>query len=210
MSRHIKNLAKKAIKLTQIIHAEDKRLAGDTYADHCIRVYKLLIKYGINDQNTLIASLLHHAYKYIEKDREKFEAKFGKEVSEITKKYDFISNIKLEKTTTTGFNEKFIIQAYLNLTKDIRPLVIRFADRIDNLDTAYLLEKNNRTGKIVAKRLEDTEPVMKDTVKFLGSILNESDIHAKINYRVKHLYGIYRKALYYKTIGKHVGKNYEG
>ena len=252
MSRHMKNLAEEAIKLTQIIHAEDKRLAGDTYADHCIRVYKLLIKYGINDQNTLIASLLHHAYKYIEKDREKFEAKFGKEVSEITKKYDFISNIKLEKTTTTGFNEKFIIQAYLNLTKDIRPLVIRFADRIDNLDTAYLLEKNiridvankclylyapiarilglskivtdledrafkillpgeyYRTGKIVAKRLEGTEPVMKDTVKFLSSILNESDIHAKINYRVKHLYGIYRKALYYKTIGKHVGKNYEG
>jgi len=252
MSIHMKDLAEEAVKLTLKIHAEDKRLAGDTYADHCIRVYKLLIKYGIKDQNTLIASLLHHAYKYIQKDREKFEDNFGKEPAEIVKKYDFISGIKLEKTAPAGFNEKYIIQAYLNLTEDIRPLVIRFADRIDNLDTVYLLEKNQRTdvankclylyapiarilglskivtdledrafkillpgeyyriGKIVAKQLEGTEPVMKDTVKFLNSILNESEIRAKINYRVKHLYGIYRKALYYKAINKYTGRNYEG
>src|SRR3990167_7998446 len=106
MSIHMKDLAEEAVKLTLKIHAEDKRLAGDTYADHCIRVYKLLIKYGINDQNTLIASLLHHAYKYIEKDREKFEAKFGKEVSEIIKKYDFISDPSFQ-TLPPNFSRSF-------------------------------------------------------------------------------------------------------
>jgi len=238
--------------LARSIHTDDKRLAGDTYADHCIRVYKLLKKYGIKDKNTLLASLFCHAYDFPEKDYKEVEAKIGPETVEIIKLYSFISNSELEKDIPKEFNEKFIIQAYLNLTRDIRPLVIRFADRIDNLDTAYLLEKDKkisaankclylyapiarilglsriavdledkafkvllpgeyyRISKIVSKRLEGIDPVIKDAVKFLNAALTEAGLKAKISYRIKHLYGIYRKALYYKKVGKYVGKKYEG
>jgi GTP diphosphokinase / guanosine-3',5'-bis(diphosphate) 3'-diphosphatase len=245
------NNIEKAKKTAAQIHKGHKRATGEDFHEHTIRVYEKLKNVGIRDEVTLVASILHQALDVSAEIEKEIEDKFGLEVVKLIKNYTKLRGANIERNTPRNFNERYIMQTYINMADDVRTLVIRLADKIDNLETSFVLPKEKRLsnaekalyfysplariigmGKLavqledsafkilhpgeyahlrkkLSKRTEHINKAVEDVEKMTRSLLKEKSINPKIYHRMKHLYGIYRKASYYKSKGKKVGKNYE-
>jgi GTP diphosphokinase / guanosine-3',5'-bis(diphosphate) 3'-diphosphatase len=249
MSRE--DLIQKAKNFAIQVHEGHKRISGENYYEHTFRVYEKLRKIGIEEENTLIAAILHQTPDVSREIEPLIEKKFGKDVLNIVRSYKKLSDTNIERDTPNNFNEKYIMQAYINMAGDLRTLVIRLADKIDNLETSFALPKEKRVSsaqkalylysplaRIIGlsrfaiqlensafkilnpgefsyiKRLIDRKvpyitKALNETQSILKEIFDEQKIEAKFQQRIKHVYGIYRKATYYKSKDKEVGKNFE-
>ena len=133
MSESIK--IKKAKEIAFSYLSEKPRCSGESYYDHSIHVYKTLVKTGITDELMQAASLLHHIPT--EHDAE-LEKTFGPELLEIVRGLRKLSEYDIKFTSPKQSNDKYFLQTYLNLTKDIRVLLVRLIDRSVNIKTAYV------------------------------------------------------------------------
>lgn len=133
MSESIK--VKKAKDFSLSLLGEKPRYSGESYYEHSFHVYKALIKAGVTDEMMLCGALLHHVSK--EKDVEISE-QFGAEILEIVKGLRRLSEYDIRVSSPKQSNDKYFIQTYLNLTKDIRVLLVRLIDRSVNIKTAYV------------------------------------------------------------------------
>ncbi|MFA6982202.1 MAG: TGS domain-containing protein [Patescibacteria group bacterium] len=134
----------RALRLSQQLHQNHKRLSGGSFFEHTKRTYEELVAHGIKDENTLTASLLHHALDFPGETEKEIEKAFGEDVLGIIKRYKKLSESHIGKGVTGTFNEKYIIQAYINLSEDLRTLVIRIADKLENLKHSWDLPKEQR------------------------------------------------------------------
>jgi GTP diphosphokinase / guanosine-3',5'-bis(diphosphate) 3'-diphosphatase len=253
MSRELTkdNKIKLAMGLAKQIHEGHKRISGEDYYNHVYRVYERLCDVGIKDETTLVSALLHQALDVSYELSNEIEVRFGPEVSKIVKNYKKLSNTTIERETPKNYNEKYILQTYINMADDIRTLVVRIADKIDNLSTSLVLPKEKRystakkalyvysplarligmsklavqleneafkilepgeyakLSKYTNKRVSLIRGTLNDVEKLIKQVFRENNIHAKIQTRVKHLYGIYRKAQYMKSINRDPGNFYE-
>ncbi len=141
-------LQTKAKKFAKDLHKDHKRISGENYYDHVLRVYNKLKQVGIKDDAILIAALLHQSLAFSKETAPIIESTFGKQVLDLVENYQKLSDAKVD--IGNGFNEKYVLQTYMNLAKDMRVLLIRLADKVDNIATAFALPKKQR--KIVAER----------------------------------------------------------
>jgi GTP diphosphokinase / guanosine-3',5'-bis(diphosphate) 3'-diphosphatase len=146
MSReNVNTKINKALEFASQIHEGHKRASGEYYYEHTERVYEKLRSVGIKDENTLIASILHQSLDFEETVMsEEINKRFGSEVLNIIKNYRKLSKTTFEQPTPESFNEKYIMQTYINMADDVRTLVIRLADKVDNLETSFALSKEKR------------------------------------------------------------------
>ncbi len=243
----------KAKEFAKQVHTGHKRLSGEGYAEHTLRVYQTLKRHNIKEENTLVASLLHHALDYSTELEQEIEKAFGKEVLTLVKNLKKVSATKIETDTPSQFNEKYIMQTYINLSEDVRNIVIRLADKTDNLKHSWALDKEKRNynaekamylysplarivgmsklaveleneafkilnpaeyykiQKISEEKALEHEGILKDTLSFLRSILKEQGLNnIKVQGRIKHIYGIYRKANYLKSAERGTKPSYKG
>jgi guanosine-3',5'-bis(diphosphate) 3'-pyrophosphohydrolase len=245
------DLVQKAKEFAIQVHEGHKRASGENYYEHTFRVYDKLRDAGIEEEVTLIAGILHQALDFSNALEPEIEKRFGPDVLKIVKIYRKLSETNIEGTTPKNFNEKYIIQTYINMAEDVRALVIRLADKIDNLETSFALPKEKRIDnaqkalyfysplarlmgmsrlaiqlennafkilqpgeyahleKFMKKRGAKLTKALTETEQFIKSILEENGIRAKVYFRIKHLYGIYRKQAYLMSKGVTVGKNLE-
>ena len=133
-----------AINMAKQLHEGHKRASGEYFYEHTIRVYEKLKQIGIKDESTLIAAILHQALEFDPTIEEIIEKKFGSDVFTLIKNYKKLSEIKVERETPKMYNEKYVMQTYINTADDIRTLVIRLADKIDNMETSLVLPKEKR------------------------------------------------------------------
>ncbi len=140
----------KARQFAKQLHKDHKRLSGESYFDHVERVYTKLKNYKIMEETTLIAAYLHHTLDFSDEAAIEIEKVFGKEIVEVVKNFKKLAKTKIGKDSPKEFNERYIIQTYINLSNDLRTLVIRLADKIDNLENSWVLPKEKR--EYVAER----------------------------------------------------------
>jgi GTP diphosphokinase / guanosine-3',5'-bis(diphosphate) 3'-diphosphatase len=138
------NNIEKAKEFAIRIHEGHKRASGEDFHIHTIRVYEKLVEVGIKDETTLIAAILHQAFNESNEPEKELEKEFGPEVLKLVKNYTKLRSKNIETTTPKNFNERYIMQAYINMADDVRALVIRLADKIDNLETSIALPKSKR------------------------------------------------------------------
>ncbi len=229
------------------IHESDLRKSGESLYWHLHRVVELLEQNNVTDEEILAGAYLHHVLDSGKYTRKEMEKEFGSGVTEIVCEYQRISNNDISKIEPKNYNEKVIIQTYLNLVKNPKTLIIRLADKVDNIRSAYVLPKEN-AEKIAEKAMylysplcrllgihrfvveleneafkildpgeyysiksylkrkkPEMEEVFKDTSMFITEVLAEKNIKAKVDYRIKHAYSIYRKAQKYRA-----QKSYKG
>jgi len=153
------DLVRKALDYSQTVLSKHNRKAGDTVHEHSTRVYQILKNNNVQDEITLSAAILHPIYEY-SKDTKVVRELFGEEVAQIVRNYNLLSRSNVDQDTPKAFNEAFIMQAYINMAKDIRTLVIRIADRKDNLDTVFAFEKEKRI-EVANKALNLYAPLAK-------------------------------------------------
>ena len=126
-------ILKKAYEYAYNAHKDQKRLSGEPFVVHPVNV--ALILAGLNlDKETIVAGLLHDVVEDTECSIDDISKEFGEEVAflvdGVTKIEDVIKKQKKRKIEAS--NIKKIIMA---TTKDIRVILIKFADRLHNLRT---------------------------------------------------------------------------
>jgi len=132
-------------KVAREVYQEKFRLSGESYYEHSQKIVKKLKSYGIKDELTLTTALLHHALdEKSEQVANLIKKELGKEVSEMVLKYDSLTETRIKTEALKDFNEKYLIQTFVNLVDDIRLLIIRAVDKLVDLESAWIFEKDKR------------------------------------------------------------------
>ena len=132
--KKFKDVLDSAIVCAERYHKDQYRLSGEPYINHGLRTAITLAQMGM-DTDTIIAGLLHNSTHNQPRDSKEIEEeireKFGDEVQELLICEHEIS--RATGSTDTEFN--IITKFILNNAKDIRPILIKLADTLDNVTT---------------------------------------------------------------------------
>ena len=141
------NKVSEGIALAQKYHQDEIRFSGEPYVNHSLRVAITLGQMGL-DTNTMIGGLLHNSVTNApSKEKERFaemQKLFGNDVVQLVKKYN-----NLSKATASVDTEYEIITKYiLNSNYDLRPILIKLADNLDNVRTIEFMPKDRLSSKL--------------------------------------------------------------
>jgi len=140
-------LIQKGILVSKKYHEGQKRFSGEPYVNHSLRIAITLADMGM-DSSTVIAGLLHNCITNApEREQEiskQIEEEFGKEVLYLIKEYNNIS----KATASTQTEYEIITKFILNNAKDLRPVLIKLADTLDNVRTIEYMPKERLSTKL--------------------------------------------------------------
>ena len=139
-----KSNIQKAKSFAHEIHRSDVRLSGESVAEHTIRVFNKLENSGVTDENLLTASILHHTLDNNKRIYNDLITEFGMGVADLVTAYSKIKDIKIKASTLQKIDNAVIVKTFLNLAENLQAMVIRFADKADNVDTSYVFPKDFR------------------------------------------------------------------
>ena len=141
-----KDNLKDAYEYAKKVHSNQKRLTGDAYIKHLLNVVHILVSLNA-DIDTLIAGMLHDTINIAGIKEEVIKDKFGSEVAMLVSGVSKINRLKYNGTNETAIaNHRKIL---VGLTKDVRVIFIKLADRLHNMRTIYMLsdEKKKENAK---------------------------------------------------------------
>lgn len=128
-------------------HEGQLRYSGEPYINHSIRVGITLGQMGM-DSTTMVAGLLHNSIsKSPEKEkqiREEIIEKYGINVLTLIQEYSDIS----KATSSTDTEYEIITKYILNSSHDLRPVLIKLADTLDNVRTIEYMPKDRLNSKL--------------------------------------------------------------
>lgn len=134
----------KAYEIARSLHDGQFRKSGEPYIIHPIAVAKILAGFGM-DNETVIAGLLHDVVEDTPYTREQLVEDFDEKIADLVEGVTKLGNISYdstEKAQAENFRKMF-----LAMSKDIRVLVIKLADRLHNMRTLEYMPTNKRTTK---------------------------------------------------------------
>ncbi len=140
------DLIKKAYVFSGIVHQGQTRLSGEPYLSHPLEVANILASLKM-DATTVATGLLHDTVEDTHTTLEKIEETFGKEISTMVDGLTKMSRMTFErKEDQEAENLRKMILA---MSKDIRVIVIKLADRLHNMRTIGALhpEKQKRMAQ---------------------------------------------------------------
>ncbi len=136
-------------------HKNQYRKSGEPYYIHPIEAAKILADLKL-DKTTIVAALLHDIVEDTDTTIEEIEQKFGKDVALIVNgvtkigKYHFSSD---EEAKAETFRKMIV-----SMSKDIRVLLVKLADRLHNIRTLQYLNEQKRV-RIAKETLEIYAPL---------------------------------------------------
>ena len=144
---------KKAYETAEKMHEGQLRKSGEPYIVHPVETAKILAALGMDDQ-AIIAGLLHDVVEDTEYTEEQLKADFGEEVALLVDGVTKLGNLVFE--TKEDAQAENLRKMFLAMSKDIRVLIIKLADRLHNMRTinymspAKIKEKSKETLEIYA------------------------------------------------------------
>ncbi len=131
----------KAYNLGLEAHRHQKRQSGEPYFDHCMNVALILADLRM-DKATIIAGLLHDTVEdtdvTLDEIREEFDDTVALLVDGVTK----MSSVKFQSKEAR--QAETFRKMLLSMAKDIRVIIIKFADRLHNMRTLQHVPENKR------------------------------------------------------------------
>jgi guanosine-3',5'-bis(diphosphate) 3'-pyrophosphohydrolase len=144
---HLK-LIKDAFLYARDSHGDQTRASGEPYIIHPIDVAVILSEYHA-DYITIMAGLLHDTIEDTNATFEDLEQRFGNEVATLVEAVTKLQQYKFDafngKMTQASTFQKML----LAMAKDIRVVLVKLADRLNNIRTLHYLpeEKQVRIAK---------------------------------------------------------------
>ena len=123
---------KKAIEICKKFHKGQVRDSGELYYTHPLEVAKILFDLKM-DCDTIVTGLLHDTIEDTELKSEEISKLFGSKVANLVDGVTKITKISF-KSDNVKQAENFR-KLILALSKDIRVLVVKLADRLHNMRT---------------------------------------------------------------------------
>lgn len=146
-------LIEKAYKLAAEKHKDQKRKSGEPYIIHPVETAKILAGLGM-DEETIIAGLLHDIIEDTDYTDEEMREEFGDEIALLVDGVTKLGNLVYE--TREEAQAENLRKMFLAMSKDIRVLIIKLADRLHNMRTIDYMtpqkidEKSRETLEIYA------------------------------------------------------------
>lgn len=140
-SKDKKVIIQSALDFSVRMHEGQKRKSGLPYVSHCIDVANILLDWNM-DYTTIISALLHDVVEDTDVSLEDIDKEFGSDVAFLVDgvtKIDHIAFRSQEHKQAKNFTKLF-----LSLAKDLRVIIIKFADRLNNMETIEYLSSKKR------------------------------------------------------------------
>ena len=136
---------RKAYDFAAARHANQRRRSGEAYINHPVEVALILAKDLQMDADVLCAALLHDTVEDTSTTLEEVQANFGEGVADLV---DGVT--KLTSIEVSSMDEKQALnlrKMFLAMSRDIRVIIIKLADRLHNMRTLAALPPDRRTFK---------------------------------------------------------------
>jgi len=135
-------LIERAYATAEKAHSGQKRKSGEPYITHPVAVAQILADLGIGPK-TLAAALLHDTVEDTAYDLEMLRRDFGDEIAMLVDGVTKLDKVKYGDSAQAETVRKMIVA----MSKDIRVLVIKLADRLHNARTWGFVEEASATRK---------------------------------------------------------------
>lgn len=122
-------------------HLGQKRLTGVDYIKHPLNVAYILSEIKA-DSDTIASALIHDTVDIADISLNEIKDKFGKNISSLVE-----GVTKINRLNYNGDNELTIAnyrKIFVGLTKDVRVIIIKLADRLHNMRTMYVLSEKKQ------------------------------------------------------------------
>ncbi|MBR5437663.1 MAG: bifunctional (p)ppGpp synthetase/guanosine-3',5'-bis(diphosphate) 3'-pyrophosphohydrolase, partial [Clostridia bacterium] len=136
---------KKAFSIADEAHKDQRRRSGEPYIIHPIAVAKILADMGM-DAESVCAALLHDVVEDTPTTAEEIRELFGKEVEHLVDGVTKLGQIPLSASKEEQQSEN-IRKMFLAMSRDIRVVIIKLADRVHNMRTLKFMPEEKRRYK---------------------------------------------------------------
>ena len=181
------SVIERAFEVAAAAHTGQKRKSGDPYITHPVAVASILAELGM-DPPTLAAALLHDTVEDTSYTLEALRREFGDEVAQLV---DGVT--KLDKMTYgDAAQAETVRKMVVAMSRDIRVLVIKLADRLHNARTWRYVAQSSAERK-AKETLEIYAPLAHrlgmNTIKWELEDLSFATMHPKMYEEIVRLVG---------------------
>ncbi|MFQ5676485.1 MAG: RelA/SpoT family protein, partial [bacterium] len=179
----------KAYQFSFNAHEGQLRKSGDPYFVHCVEVAKILAEHRF-DLTTIVSGLLHDVVEDCDISTHELRDEFGADVATLVDGVTKIGGLKFaSKLESDAENFRKMI---ISMVKDIRVILIKFADRLHNMTTLQYLSPKKQ--KVIAQETKDVyAPLadrlgmanMKSQLEELAFKFLEPDVYRDLDGRVE-------------------------
>jgi GTP diphosphokinase / guanosine-3',5'-bis(diphosphate) 3'-diphosphatase len=122
-------------------HGNQKRASGEAYFNHPLEVAAILADMKL-DSATIAAALLHDTVEDTEATHQELIDKFGTEIASLV---DGLTKIKqLDLVTKEATQAENLRKLLIAMSKDVRVLLVKLADRLHNMRTLQFVKPEKR------------------------------------------------------------------
>jgi guanosine-3',5'-bis(diphosphate) 3'-pyrophosphohydrolase len=168
----------KAYEIAERMHDGQKRKSGDPYITHPLAVATILAELGMTSP-TLCAALLHDTVEDTPYTLEQLTADFGDEVRHLVDGVTKLDKVKYGDSAQSETIRKMVVA----MSRDIRVLVIKLADRLHNMRTLRYL-RQDKQERIARETIEIFAPLAHrlgmNTIKWELEDLAFATLHPKV------------------------------
>jgi GTP pyrophosphokinase len=123
-------------------HRDQKRRSGDPYITHPLAVATILAELGMNTE-TICAALLHDTVEDTPYTLTELRGEFGEDVAALVDGVTKLDKVKYGESAEAETVRKMVVA----MSRDIRVLVIKLADRLHNMRTLRYLPREKQERK---------------------------------------------------------------
>jgi len=186
------NLIERAFRFSWDAHKDQRRKSGEPFLAHPVAVALVLAEQKL-DSVTIAAGLLHDVIEDTDISRESLASEFGEEITLLVDGVTKISTFQIQSVQER--QAETYRKMLLSMAKDVRVIIIKFADRLHNLRTLKYL-KPEKIQSIARETLDIYAPL----AHRLGMARIKWDLE---DLAFKHLYPEKYKQIVSKVVASH-------
>ena len=187
-------LLQDACDLAEEAHRGQLRDAGDPYITHPVAVAEMLAGYRLDDA-TIATALLHDVVEDTGITLAVLERRFGPEIAGLVDGVTKLTRLEVQSDRTKQA-ENFG-KLVLAMSKDIRVLLVKLADRLHNMRTLHFVKETTRRQRIARETMEIYAPLaerigmesIKSELQSLGFSQLDPEAYESIQARLNFLRG---------------------
>ncbi|HEY0237310.1 MAG TPA: RelA/SpoT family protein, partial [Friedmanniella sp.] len=172
------SVVERAFHTAEHYHRDQRRKSGDAYITHPLAVTTILAELGMTEA-TLCAALLHDTVEDTAYTLKALTADFGDEIALLVDGCTKVDKIKFGESAKSDTIRKMVVA----MSRDIRVLVIKLADRLHNMRTLHYL-RPDKQSRIALETLEIYAPLAHrlgmNTIKWELEDLAFATMHPKV------------------------------
>ena len=182
------NLLNRAYVYAMKAHGSQTRASGDPYFSHPLEVAAILTDLQLDDA-TIVAALLHDTIEDTEATRAEIDQIFGPQIGALV---EGLTKLKrLELVSREAKQAENLRKLLLAVSKDVRVLLIKLADRLHNMRTLEFVQQASRQ-RIAEETLDIYAPLagrmgmqeMREELEDLSFRTLDPEAHAVVKQRL--------------------------